>query len=82
MGVEITYMGTKRALAPAVADVIGQAQTGTLLDAFSGMCAVGEAVGPRRVVWNNDVQVFASEVAKALFMSQKPPMSPLEFGDA
>jgi hypothetical protein len=56
MGAGITYMGTKRAIASAVTEVIGQAQPGTLLDVFSGMCAVGEAVGPSRRIWNNDVQ--------------------------
>jgi adenine-specific DNA-methyltransferase len=81
MGVAISYMGTKRAIAPAVTDVIGHAQPGTLLDVFSGMCAVGEAVGPSRAIWNNDVQYFASEVARALFTSRDAPMSPLSYGD-
>ena len=45
MGINITYMGTKRSLAPAVSEVIADAQRGILLDAFSGMCSVGEAVG-------------------------------------
>jgi adenine-specific DNA-methyltransferase len=74
-------MGTKRALAPVVSDVIRSAQRGVMLDAFSGMCAVGEVVGNARNVWNNDVQVFAAEVARALFMSKAEPPSPLTVGD-
>jgi len=81
MGVNITYMGTKRVLAPIVNDVLGHAQAGTMLDAFAGMCSVGEAVGQSRHVWNNDIQVFASEVARALFTSREGPMSPLACGD-
>lgn len=70
MGFQLSYMGTKKQTAPAVADVISSAQPGILLDAFAGMCAVGEAVGDRRQLWNNDVQVFASRVAQALFTSK------------
>jgi adenine-specific DNA-methyltransferase len=81
MGVNITYMGTKRALASAVGEVIQRAQPGTLLDAFSGMCAVGEAVGDSRQIWNNDIQIFASSVARAVFVSRDPPLSPLDCGD-
>jgi adenine-specific DNA-methyltransferase len=45
-----------------------------MLDVFSGMCSVGEAVGPVRPVWTNDAQVFASEVGAALFTSQTLPL--------
>jgi adenine-specific DNA-methyltransferase len=75
VGVNITYMGTKRALIPIVSEVIHSAQKGTLLDAFSGMCAVGEAVSPKRQVWTNDVQIFAAEVGRALFMSRHVPLT-------
>jgi adenine-specific DNA-methyltransferase len=74
-------MGTKRALTAAVSDAISYAQPGTMLDAFAGMCAVGEAVGASRQVWNNDIQIFASEVAKGLFVSRSTPLSPLTYGD-
>lgn len=68
-------MGTKRQLAPAVADTICAAQQGVVLDVFSGMCAIGAAIGERRQVWNNDVQIFASKVAEALFTSRDfPPL--------
>jgi adenine-specific DNA-methyltransferase len=70
MGVGVRYMGTKRQLAPAVAEVLCSAQQGVVLDLFSGMCAVGTEVGERRQIWNNDAQVFASTVAEAFFTSQ------------
>jgi adenine-specific DNA-methyltransferase len=81
MGASITYMGTKRVLASAVSDVIRHSQPGTMLDAFSGMCSVGQAIGESRQIWNNDIQVFASEVARALFVSRVLPLSPLSCGD-
>lgn len=77
MGGNITYMGTKRVLASAVADVVQRAQSGALLDAFSGMCAVGESVGPVRQIWSNDAQVFAASVARAVFTSRDIPQSPV-----
>ncbi len=81
MGVNISYMGTKRDLAPAVCDVIHHAQKGILLDAFAGMCSVAERVAPARHVWSNDVQVFAVEVARALFTSRDEPMDTLLAAD-
>jgi adenine-specific DNA-methyltransferase len=74
-------MGTKRWVASAVSEVINATQNGILLDAFSGMCAVGEAVGPVRQIWNNDIQIFASNVARALFVSTDSPLSALSCGD-
>jgi adenine-specific DNA-methyltransferase len=73
VGVNISYMGTKRDLAPAVCDVIRHSQKGVMLDVFAGMCSVGEHVAPARQVWSNDVQVFAAEVARALFASRDEP---------
>jgi adenine-specific DNA-methyltransferase len=70
MGFGLRYMGTKRQLAPAVADVLCSAQRGIVLDVFSGMCAVGTEIAGRRQVWNNDAQLFASKVAEAFFTSQ------------
>jgi adenine-specific DNA-methyltransferase len=64
-------MGTKRSLAPIVASVISRARPGVVLDAFSGMCAIGQSVGTSRNIWSNDVQLFASTVAAALFTSPK-----------
>src|SRR5205807_4428138 len=70
-----SYMGTKKRLASSVADVIETLPDGPMLDGFSGMCAVGEAVGATRQIWNNDVQFFASTVAHALFRSRDLPPS-------
>lgn len=69
MALAVGYMGTKRHLASSVAEVISACPAGPALDAFAGMCAVGEAIGTSRCVWNNDAQRFASEVARALFTS-------------
>ena len=81
MSVNISYMGTKRQLAPAVASVIKGAQPGILFDAFSGMCTVGEEVGVSRPVWTNDTQLFAAEVGAALFTSQSIPPQAGEISD-
>lgn len=76
MSLAVGYMGTKRHLAPSVAEVISACPLGPVLDAFSGMCAVGEAIGTSRSVWNNDAQRFSSEVARALFTSSSVPPTP------
>jgi adenine-specific DNA-methyltransferase len=81
VGVKISYMGTKHDLAPAVCDVIRHTQKGTMLDAFAGMCSVGEHMAPTRQVWSNDVQVFAAEVARALFTSRDEPIDPILTAD-
>lgn len=75
MSVNISYMGTKRELASTIADVISHGQTGPLLDVFSGMCSVAEEVGARRQIWANDIQIFSSEVAAALFTTSDEPLS-------
>jgi adenine-specific DNA-methyltransferase len=81
MGVNISYMGTKRDLAAPVCDVIRQAQKGIMLDAFAGMCSVGEHVAPSRHIWSNDIQIFASEVARALFTSTDEPLDGVRTAD-
>ncbi len=81
MGVSISYMGTKRGLAPAVCDVVSQAQKGAMLDAFAGMCSVGERVAPTRQIWSNDTQVFAAEIAKALFTARDEPLGVVHTAD-
>lgn len=70
MGFDFSYMGTKRQLAPTVAEVISGAKPGPVMDVFSGMCAVGAAVGECRPVWNNDIQEFCATVAMCLFRSE------------
>ena len=68
-------MGTKRNIAPMVADIICSAQQGVVLDAFSGICAIGQSIGERCPVWNNDIQIFPVHVARALFTSELLPPS-------
>src|SRR4051812_13184491 len=75
MSLQVSYMGTKKQLAPVVAQLVAQCPNGPLLDLFSGVCAVGEAVSPTRQVWNNDAQIFASTVAKAFFKSKDAPLA-------
>ncbi len=81
MGVNISYMGTKREIAPAVVDVINSASPGIALDVFAGMCSVGEALAPHRQVWTNDVQTFAYEVARALFTDGEFPLDRIRASD-
>lgn len=66
-------MGTKRKIANRVARIVAEQPPGPLLDVFAGMCAVSNAVGEMRPVWCNDIQVFASTVARAFFTS--PPLA-------
>lgn len=73
MGVQISYMGTKRQLAGVVAEIVASLPDGPMLDAFSGMCAVGEAVAPQRPVWANDCQVFPAIVAKSVLTARSAP---------
>lgn len=65
----ISYMGTKRPLAPLVSDLAADCQVGACLDLFAGMCAVGQQLAPTRQIWSNDLQAFASLVAKTQFCS-------------
>ncbi|MDA1088951.1 MAG: DNA adenine methylase [Proteobacteria bacterium] len=78
MTLNVSYMGTKRQLANQVSAVIENQPGGPLLDLFSGMCAIGEAVGTTRNVWANDVQIFASTVAEAFFRSDWPAPRSIE----
>lgn len=66
----VSYMGTKRHLAPIVAELVLDSKPGPLLDLFSGMCSVGHAVAPNRQVWSNDLQRFAYLVARCQFCSK------------
>jgi adenine-specific DNA-methyltransferase len=70
VSIPISYMGTKRQISAYVAKVVEHAKAGLFLDAFSGMCAVGEAISPARQIWNSDAQFFAYSVSHALFVSQ------------
>lgn len=74
-------MGTKRRLAPIVADALASSRKGPLLDCFSGMCAIGSAVGRSRQIWNNDAQFYAYKVASAMFTSAEHPIDVAIIGD-
>ena len=74
MPIQISYMGTKRQLAPMIAEIVRKSSPGPLLDLFSGICAVSSAVGPLRHIWCNDAQLFASTVARAFFTFSDPPI--------
>lgn len=64
----VRYMGSKRVLAPAIAAVIdAEHPAATILDAFSGMCAIGTQLAPTHAVIANDALAFAEVVARALF---------------
>jgi adenine-specific DNA-methyltransferase len=61
-------MGSKRVLAPAIATMIdSQHPRAAVLDAFSGMCAIGTQLAPTHRVIANDAHAFAEAVARALF---------------
>jgi adenine-specific DNA-methyltransferase len=75
MTLAIKYMGTKRQLAPRVADAVATGRDGIFLDAFSGMASLGQAIGDTRAVWANDAQRYAFAVAQSLFASKDPPFS-------
>lgn len=70
---KLGYMGTKRFLAPHVFRVINECRGGPVLDAFSGMGAVGELLADSRPLWVNDIQVFAAQVGRARFKARFGP---------
>jgi len=64
-------MGSKRSLAPKIARRISREHPGaTVLDVFSGMCAVGTELVPRHALFTNDIHAFAETVADALFIAE------------
>lgn len=67
---QFSYMGTKKALAPQVGELIKICKKGPLLDLFCGVGCVAERVQSGRQIWLNDIQSFANTVAKALFTSR------------
>lgn len=68
---EFTYMGTKRLLAPRIAELVGTMADGPFLDLFSGIAAVGSEVGAARSIWCNDVQQFSTLLTRRKFKSAK-----------
>ncbi len=81
MTIQVSYMGTKRQIAPAVANIIEEASPGPLLDLFSGICAVGSEVSTSRQIWCNDIQYFATAVGRAFFKSKDLPITSLNAND-
>lgn len=76
MATRIRYMGNKHDVAPTVAELVRRRRGDRpFLDVFCGMCSVSGAVARtgHRVV-GNDVQHFASLVARCLIATpQRPP---------
>jgi adenine-specific DNA-methyltransferase len=73
MTLQVSYMGTKREIAPLVAGLVADAPEGPLLDLFCGICTIGTAIAPTREIWCNDAQFFAAAIAKAFFASRSLP---------
>jgi adenine-specific DNA-methyltransferase len=70
--IPIKYMGSKRSLAPKIARRISREHPGaTVLDVFSGMCAVGTQLVSRHPLLTNDIHAFAEAVADALFVADE-----------
>lgn len=75
-------MGSKRSLAGRISSEISDRRPGaTVLDAFSGMCAVGAQVAPRHRLITNDAHSFAHIVAQAMFVAPGPPPTSLHAKD-
>jgi adenine-specific DNA-methyltransferase len=66
-------MGTKRDQALFLAETIAAAYPEAIvIDAFSGTCAVAQALCPSHVVWANDIHNFAGIVARAVLTNPLP----------
>lgn len=67
-------MGAKHDLAPKVARIVAALPEGPCLDLFAGMCSVaGALASTARPAWCNDVQAYATAVARALVATPAPP---------
>jgi hypothetical protein len=63
-------MGSKRSLAPIIAERISKYHEGAILvDAFAGTCAVGAAAARRHRIYANDIHAFAEVIARALLVT-------------
>lgn len=74
MSVSIPYMGNKQWLASDVARIVSGLKRGPILDLFSGMCSIAQAVGTNRAIWCNEKQAFPALVASSLLRGGKPPV--------
>lgn len=77
MATRIRYMGNKHDVAPTVADIVRETdRSQVFVDAFCGMCSVGGSLAPTgRPVICNDVQNFATLVARCLIATSDSPPS-------
>lgn len=73
MTLTVSYMGTKRTLAPLVVDLVRADLSGQFLDLFAGTCAVSSAIAPYSNVWCNDSLSFSSLLARQHFTSRHAP---------
>ena len=83
-GAQIPYMGSKRALAPLIGEIIASSNSprGACLDLFAGMCSVaGSLSRVGQTVWSNDVQKYSTLVADCMTKSLTPPPSSLRAAD-
>jgi adenine-specific DNA-methyltransferase len=79
MNSPLKYMGSKRSLAPMIADVISKSHPDAIVvDAFAGTCAIGTAVAARHRVFANDVHAFAEVIARTLLVTKVPTPLPSE----
>jgi adenine-specific DNA-methyltransferase len=70
----VRYMGTKRALAPLVREMVVDLGTdGRVADLFSGMGSVASSLSPRYPVLTNDTLTFTSAFARARFLNGTRP---------
>lgn len=73
MTLTVSYMGTKRALAPRVVDLVRADLAGQFLDLFAGTCAISSAIAPFANVWCNDALSFSTLLANQHFKSRRAP---------
>lgn len=67
-----TYMGSKKLLAPQIAELVADMADGPFLDLFSGIAAVGSQIGIQRPIWCNDVQSFSTLLTGLKFCAARP----------
>jgi adenine-specific DNA-methyltransferase len=67
---DFTYMGSKKLLAPRIAELVATMADGPFLDLFSGIAAVGTQVGVTRPIWSNDVQHFSGLLTQQRFRAR------------
>lgn len=66
----IRYMGTKRVLAPVVRSIVDDLDVaGPVVDLFSGMGSVAQALSPKHSVVTNDLLAFTTAFARCRFTS-------------